>query len=558
MTGKGLGSGWLHLFVKLQKAVLPESAFVDWSGDLWSLSNEGCFAKADRLSSLFGFQGAMAATLEISNLRNIARLRFDIPDPGVWLLTASNGAGKTTLLACLRRIGQPNAFQIHFPSSLRSERLDNHSEGSVTYEIEGESVEYAYRGERWTPRPRSNSHLFDELGYPSVIYVGATADRITPRPEDFDTNNIRAANPEIIHATNSIFDTDKFSKLRTINLTRGAGNDAFVLALGAQPYTYHSEKHFSLGELCVLKLLRLLREIQDGSMIIIDELEMALHPRAQVNLLRYLQKQAAEKSLTVIFSTHSVTLLKSIDRRHIIYLDKQGEGEINVVVGCFPTYAMGNIASDEETLPDIMLYVEDLYARDMVTAFFEKFANEQVPDPTARPSTKIVPVGGFVEVMAFLERNRSVLPNTVIQKAVLDGDVATESIDGWRVNNNHAQLARYQRQERDIRFLPFTPEVGLITHIEGEVGPFEAELRQRYNDNQIRIANIIDGYDSSLAGGPQRREAKRVANELLAYLAQRTQRSEEFVREQLCGVFANRAWVQHRAAFMGLFGPMLA
>lgn len=106
----------------------------------------------------------MTAALEIRNLRNIHRLRFDIPGPGVWLLTAGNGAGKTTLLACLRRIGQSNAFQNHFPSSLRSERLDTHSQGTVTYEIAGERVEYAYRGERWTPRPRSNSHLFEELG----------------------------------------------------------------------------------------------------------------------------------------------------------------------------------------------------------------------------------------------------------------------------------------------------------------------------------------------------------------------------------------------------------
>lgn len=500
----------------------------------------------------------MTSVLEIRNLRNIARLRFEIPDPGVWLLTAGNGAGKTSLLACLRRIGQPNAFPIHFPSSLRSDRLDNHTGGSVTYEIGGESVEYAYRGERWTPRPRSNSHLFDEMGYPSVIYVGATADRITPRPEDFDTNNIRAANVSIIRSANAIFETDKFTKLRMINLARGAGNDAFVLALGAPPYTYHSEKHFSLGELCVLKLLRLMTEIQDGSMIIIDELEMALHPRAQVNLLRFLQKQAEEKSLTVIFSTHSVTLLKSIDRRHIIYLDKQEAGKINVVVGCFPTYAMGNIASDEESLPDIMLYVEDLFARDIVTAFFEKFANERVPDPTERPSTKVVPVGPFDAVVAFLERNRSVLPNTVFQNAVLDGDVANESIVGWRATNNHMQLVKFQRQERDIKFLPFTPEVGLITHIASEVVGFEAELRRRCHDNQIRIATIMRGYDPTLADAAQRRAAKRITNDLLVYLEQRTQRSQEVVREQLCGVFANRTWDQHRATFMQLFGPMLA
>ncbi|WP_430386480.1 AAA family ATPase [Blastomonas fulva] len=427
----------------------------------------------------------------------------------------------------------------------------------MTYEIDGETVEYAYRGERWTPRPRSNSHLFDELGYPSVTYVGATADRITPRPEDFETHNIRAANPAIVDTANAIFETDKFTKLRTINLTRGAGNDAFVLALGAAPYTYHSEKHFSLGELCVLKLLRLLKEVQDDSMIIVDELEMALHPRAQVNLLRYLQDQAAEKSLTVIFSTHSVTLLKSIDRRHIIYLDKQDDGEIKVVIGCFPTYAIGNIASDEETLPDIMLYVEDLFARDMVTAFFEKFADEHVPDPTARPSTKIVPVGPFDAVMAFLERNRSVLPNTVVQKAVLDNDVATESLAGWRRNDNHAQLAKYQRQQRDINFLPFTPEVGLVDHIAADARAFETELRRRCHDNQIRIGPIMRGHDPALTGGPQRRAAKRIIDELIDHLTRRTQRSEEVVREQLCGVFANRTWDRHRPAFMQLFGPMV-
>lgn len=500
----------------------------------------------------------MANALEVRNLRNISRLRFELPDPGVWLLTAGNGAGKTTLLACLRRIGQPNAFPIHFPSSLRSERLDNHTEGTVTYEIDGETVEYAYRGERWTPRPRSNSHLFDELGYPSVMYVGATADRITPRPEDFDTNNIRAANPRIIETANAIFETDKFTRLRTINLTRGAGNDAFVLALGNPPYTYHSEKHFSLGELCVLKLLRLLTQVQDDSMIIVDELEMALHPRAQVNLLRYLQDQATEKSLTVIFSTHSVTLLKSIDRRHIIYLDKQDDGEIKPVIGCFPTYAIGNIASEEETLPDIMLYVEDLFARDMVTAFFEKFADERVPDPTARPSTKIVPVGPFDAVMAFLERNRAVLPNTVVQKAVLDGDVATESITSWRQNDNHTQLAKYQRQQQDIDFLPFTPEVGLVECIAVDVRAFETELRRRCHDNQIRISQIMRGHDPALRGGPQRRAAKRITDELLDHIGRRTQRSEEVVREQLCGVFANQTWARHRAAFMQLFGPMLA
>jgi energy-coupling factor transporter ATP-binding protein EcfA2 len=323
------------------------------------------------------------------------------------------------------------------------------------------------------------------------MYIGATAERITPRPEDFEPRNLRAASAAIIDAANLIFDTGKFSMLRTINLTRGVGNEAFVLSLGGNPHTYHSEKHFSLGELCVLKLLRLLKEASNNSMIIVDELEMALHPRAQVKLLQYLEEQARVKSLTVIFSTHSLTLLKSIDRRRIIYLEKQDDGEIKPIVGCFPTYAIGNIASDEETLPDIVLYVEDVFARDALTAFFEKFADEHFSDPTARPTTKIVPVGPFSAVVAFLERNRSVLPDQVTQKAVLDNDIATDTIATWRRNNNHAQLAKFEHLANDVKFLPFTPEVGLMDHIAGNVHQFEASLRQRCADHQIRIGAVL-------------------------------------------------------------------
>ncbi|MDU0339085.1 AAA family ATPase [Bosea rubneri] len=499
----------------------------------------------------------MPGIIRINDLRNIKKLHFVIPDRGVWLLTAGNGAGKTSLLACLRRIGHPNAFPVHFASSLRSSRLDNHSEGSVTYEINGAAVEYAYRGERWTPRPRSNANLFERFGYASVIYIGASAERITPRPEDFDTRHIRSASSVIIDAANDIFDTEKFSMLRTINLARGTGNEAFVLSLGGSPIAYHSEKHFSLGELCVLKLLRILSQVSNNSMIIVDELEMALHPRAQVKLLRYLEAQARLKSLTVIFSTHSVTLLKTINRRQIIYLDKQDDGETKPIVGCYPTYAIGNIAADEETLPDIMLYVEDVFARDVLTAFFEMFANERFQDPTERPTTKIIPVGGFKEVVAFLDRNRSVLPDRVVQKAILDEDVSSETLLTWRQGNNHSQLAKFQRLEHDIAFLPFTPEVGLMNYISGNQAVFEQRLRERCADNQLRIGSIARRYDRTLQGSRLRDAAKNSKDELLRYIEQRTQRSEDVAREILSGIFAQLAWLQYRSDFMPLFGAMV-
>lgn len=499
----------------------------------------------------------MPGSIEICNLRNIQRLRFPIPDRGVWLLTGANGAGKTSLLACIRRLGNRNAFPVHFPSSLRSDRLDNHQTGTVTYEVNGSTVEYAYRGERWTPRPRSASHMFESFGYSSVTYIGATADRITPRPEDFDTRHVKAVDKQIIAAANQIFQTNKFSNLRSINLSRGIGNDAFVLALGTSPQTFHSEKHFSLGELCVLKLLRLLKNVANNSMIIVDELEMALHPRAQVELLRYLERQAKAKSLTVIFSTHSVTLLKTIDHSRIIYLEKQDDGEIRPIVGCFPTYAIGNIASDEEALPDIMLYVEDLFARDILSSFYELFVNEKYTDPTLRPSAKIVPVGGFNEVIGFLDRNRSVLPVSVKQMAVLDRDVSDEVISTWKKANNHNKLAKYANMTKQVAFLPFTPEVGLMDLAHGNPAAFEQKLRDRFGDNLLHVRSIVSKYDTTLEGAAQRKAAKASVEELTEYLKTRTQGTDDVIREKLSGVFATATWPTYKASFMTLLGSLV-
>jgi len=499
----------------------------------------------------------MPGSIEICNLRNIRRLRFPIPDRGVWLLTGANGAGKTSLLACIRRLGNRNAFPVHFPSSLRSDRLDNHATGTVTYEVNGSKVEYAYRGERWTPRPRSASHMFDSFGYSSVTYMGATADRITPRPEDFDTRNVKTVDKQIIAAANQIFQTGKFSNLRSINLSRGTGNDAFVLALGTSPQTYHSEKHFSLGELCVLKLLRLLKNVANNSMIIVDELEMALHPRAQVELLRYLERQAKEKSLTVIFSTHSVTLLKTIDHSRIIYLEKQDDGDIRPVFGCFPTYAIGNIASDEEALPDIMLYVEDLFARDFLISFYELFVNEKYTDPTLRPSAKIVPVGGFNEVIGFLDRNRSVLPSSVKQMAVLDRDVSDEVLSAWKRAQNHTKLAKYDHLKKQIAFLPFTPEVDILEFVYGKSATFEQKIRERFGDNQLHVREIISRYDETLEGASKRKNAKVIVEELINYLKTRTQGTDDVVREKLAGMFAIASWPTYKSTFMSLFGNLL-
>jgi len=502
----------------------------------------------------------MERKITIRNLKHIRELSFDIPAAGVHLLAGSNGAGKTSVLACLRRIGQRQAFAHHFAASQHSRALDNFEGAEIIYTLDNRSVTYAYGGERWVPRPRSNSRLLDEFGYPAVLYIGATADRITPRPEDFNPRRLTQAPTAIRDAANRIFGTDKFNTLKTINLTTGFGNPAFVMQFGnAANVKYVSERNFSLGELCILKLVRELMNCAESSLILIDELELALHPRAQIELLNYLIEISTQKRLTVIFSTHSVSLLKRVRRSNMLFLESNN-GIISILKGCYPTYALGNMASDEERAPDVVIYVEDeaaLYVTDALKdlCIATRFNQQGALFPTVH----VIPIGPFISVVRFLERSDAFLPPSTTSAALLDLDVKDENLRDWQTNRQYPMLAEFQRHENRIRYLPWTPEVGLIEFLRGNGTGAEREIRQHFNDQRLSIRTQDIGNIPGNAGKEQRDACKSAVSRVIKHLTTYIQNTnEEQVRRGLFRVFAKWYFDNNQNTIMELLGPLVA
>jgi ABC-type ATPase involved in cell division len=462
----------------------------------------------------------MAGTIHIRKLKNIQELHFEIPEPGVHLLSGTNGAGKTSVLACLQRIGHSNAFARHFAVSQHSTALDNFDGAEVTYTLGVAHVTYSYGGERWVPRPRAQNRLLGQFGYPSVIYIGATADRITPRPEDFQPSRVRPAHLDIRDAANRIFATKKFDGLKTINLTRGAGNPAFVLQASPPPGAkYFSERNFSLGELCVLKLIRSLRDCPNNSLVLIDELELALHPKAQIELLGYLTEMSKVKLLTVIFSTHSASLLKRVHRRQIIFLENVN-GTVHTVVGCYPTYALGNIASDEERAPDVVFYVEDeaaVYTLDTLVRLF--ISSRFTTQAASFPTVLVIPIGPFMSVIRVLARSAAILPLTTRTSALLDLDVQSETVSQWTTANNFTALAELQKVEGQIGYLPWTPEVGLISFLMDGAADAQRRIRDHFGDHRLALRSQDIGQIPQSPGGDQREACKRGVRNVATHIA---------------------------------------
>lgn len=419
---------------------------------------------------------------------------------------------------------------------------------------------YIYGGQRWVPRPRKYKDLLNSFGYSSVLYIGATADRITPSGEELKLKRQRPAKQEVRDAINEIFDTSKYDNLKTINISRGGGRSAFLLQIpseGKSRNKYYSERHFSLGELSILKLVVALLDADVNSLVLIDELEIALHPKVQIQLLQYLKRIADEKALTVIFSTHSVSLLKAVERQNIIFLDKV-RGDVIAHTGCFPTYALGHISYGQEFSPDLAVCVEDDAARSMVIPLLKRTCIEKYGNDSAYyPAFEVIPIGGYDNVVSFLTRSEGLVGNSTKICALLDGDVL-DTIDTWRTNNNHVALANFQRHEAKIFFLPWAPEVRIVDWLQANPADAQRTLRSFFNNNRITVRGSDFNAVVAKSGGERRKASKNALRDFVANVNSiSAETSFNETEKGIYRVFSNEVFSLERESMMQLFGPVL-
>ena len=75
---------------------------------------------------------------------------------------------------------------------------------------------------------------------------------------------------------------------------------------------------------------------------------------------------AEQKSLTIFISTHSVTMIKSADKNHIISIEETENGKYDAVCPCYPAKAIGNVDFIDNVIYDAVFFVEDDMARTLL------------------------------------------------------------------------------------------------------------------------------------------------------------------------------------------------
>lgn len=243
----------------------------------------------------------------IENTRGIKKLRFRLPEhSGVYLIVGTNGAGKTTLLTCLDRICNSMAFAQGFDTSRLTREIDQYRNSSITYTVDNTSIRFRKCTARWVSTPKAGSRdLLQQFGFSSSLFIHADSKRIAINQAAIRDGDFVQASRPIKDTLNRLFETEKYTRLERLRNRNGRGRQAtYFYIMRDEDGSIYSEKRFSTGELALLHLADSLQNIENGSMVLLDEAEMALHPRIQVNLVHYLKQTASEKNLLYVLYVH--------------------------------------------------------------------------------------------------------------------------------------------------------------------------------------------------------------------------------------------------------------
>ncbi|WP_082152448.1 ATP-dependent nuclease [Candidatus Rhodobacter oscarellae] len=292
--------------------------------------------------------------LEIKNIRGWEEQRIDFDFPIV-AIVGENGSGKSTILqsaACsFRNQGGANYFPTEFFPETAWDSLNdaairvgikqgpNHSNHSIRKP-----------STRWLGQP--------ERPLRPVRYLDLS--RLQPVGTRVGYARIAKTRHNEAHAVN--FDEQQIHRMsaimgRTYNDAKMAktsidpNRDIPVLTKEHRPY---SGFHQGSGETTVAELLQ--TDLPKHGLVLIDEIESSLHPRAQRRLMRDLATVTRTQECQVVITTHSPYILEELPLEARIYI-LENAGEKTIARGVSPQFAMTKM--DDENYPEVEVFVED-------------------------------------------------------------------------------------------------------------------------------------------------------------------------------------------------------
>jgi predicted ATPase len=200
----------------------------------------------------------------------------------------------------------------------------------------------------------------------------------------------------------------------------------------------YSEAHAGSGEYAVVRLVDAIRRAPKRSLILLDEPEVSLHPGAQAELLRFIEREVLKHGHQVVMSTHSPSLAAGLPPQAIKVLgfDTNRQRVVLLADGCSPTEAFAHLGHTTSGPTQPRLIVEDDLAAEMVRASLRRYAT------TKLDTLEIVPFPGGAD--GIVKNVLSTLALAGVKKAgiLLDGDQLPTTASTARDVKSYANAAK--------------------------------------------------------------------------------------------------------------------
>jgi predicted ATPase len=351
--------------------------------------------------------------LKIEGIRGLNNHQINFSNFPICAIVGENGTGKSTILEALSLAYKNEGIKSYFPSNFFPDTpWDNLTEVKITYQIkQGQEIKtqkITKPTTRWRGLDKRllNNVFFFDLGRIQSIESLIGASKFTKRTVKELTS--RSLLPQSINDISEVMNR-KYLGGRYAKTSADNFKEVGVLKFN---FGDVSQFHQGTGESIIFDLIAAIENIPDYSLVIIDEIESSLHPKAQRKFIRKLLYLARTKTLQIIFSTHSPYVLAELPPEARILLTRLNEG-IEIFYGPTVDFCLSQI--DDRLHYEMDIFVEDVNSKKIISEII------RLVNPNLLSKVRISSVGP-ADVVQMLETlyNSKKFPIKLI--GIVDGD----------------------------------------------------------------------------------------------------------------------------------------
>lgn len=375
--------------------------------------------------------------IKFDEFRHIKNVNLDFIHP-ITVLSGSNKSGKTSVLlsiACShynfqRRNVNNGILERNTWGNVMKFVAQDVQKTDWTYYIsyrEGEKIQLGKKGQRkcatkkWNGvakrngqigRPEKNSNKVGR--YVCMIDL----ERIVPARHLSNTAYVKAQKAPLNSSKNLIQEYLSYifeCKYSVNRIMSAADKDLYAYTVSSKYSSYNTAS----GEDAITRIVQDIVDAPKGALILIEEIEIGLHPKIQRRLMDVLYHESAQNSKQFIVTTHSPTVLSSVKPESRIFIEN-----LNGVQKAYPCISVNAAFTkmDSENYPLLNLYVEDDLSKKMVK---KAIAELEIESRGFSKLIKVVVAGSAEHIYPFFLMKKRLYDAETINSGfacVLDGD----------------------------------------------------------------------------------------------------------------------------------------